>query len=351
MVNQNIVFFMRHFTGRGVERSIYDYALHNESILKNKSYIVSFSRNAQRNLNSEIHFPTKVVDYEMFSEKFTMLEIEIMEDMKDIIEKYNIHFFYTQVHGQPEPIYQFENKTIWGKCKTIKHTVFNTEYPESDFHISSSQFVNLAFQKNIPVIPLMISFSEKEREIKSNLRERLGIPSDALVFGRYGAYDQFDIPFVHYSIKGIVEREDMKHVYFLFMNTEPLFVKGGFPPYFHPNIFYLEFSSKNQDKIEFINTCDAMLHARQSGETFGMSVAEFSIMNKPILTSPYGDNEHLLILKNKALIYVNDKHLKYMIEHFKEYTSSNDDWNAYNDYVPEKVMNLFDKLVFSKYDN
>ncbi len=341
---------MRHFTGRGVERSIFDYAYYNEIVLKNKSYIVSFSRNAQKNLNNEIDFPTNIVDYEMFSNKFTMLEIEIMEDMKNIIEKYNIHFFYTQVHGKPEYIYQFDNKDIWGNCKTIKHTVFNTKYPESNFHISSSQFVNLANNTNLPVIPLMTSFSKEDIKIKSNLRERLGIPQDALVFGRYGAYDQFNIPYVHYVIKSIVESDSLQHVYFLFMNTEPLFVKGGFPPYFHPHIFYLEFSNNNKDKIEFINTCDAMLHAREAGETFGMSVAEFSVMNKPILTAPYGDNEHLLILKNKALIYVNDKHLRYIIENFRSYTEWNTEnkWNAYEDYAPEKVMEKFDKLIFSK---
>ena len=39
-------------------------------------------------------------------------------------------------------------------------------------------------------------------------------------------------------------------------------------------------------------------------ETFGLAVAEFSVANKPIIT--YGnskDNEHLRILKDKAIIY------------------------------------------------
>ena len=29
-------------------------------------------------------------------------------------------------------------------------------------------------------------------------------------------------------------------------------------------------------KVEFINTCDAMLWARSGGETFGLSIGEFS---------------------------------------------------------------------------
>lgn len=39
----NIIFFVRHFTERGTEVAIYDYAKYNEIILKNKSYIVCFN--------------------------------------------------------------------------------------------------------------------------------------------------------------------------------------------------------------------------------------------------------------------------------------------------------------------
>ena len=37
-------------------------------------------------------------------------------------------------------------------------------------------------------------------------------------------------------------------------------------------------------KVEFISSCDAMIHARQMGETFGAAVSEFSIKNKPVIT-------------------------------------------------------------------
>ena len=36
-------------------------------------------------------------------------------------------------------------------------------------------------------------------------------------------------------------------------------------------------------KVKFINTCDAMIHARAMGETFGLAVAEFSKKNKPVI--------------------------------------------------------------------
>ena len=38
------------------------------------------------------------------------------------------------------------------------------------------------------------------------------------------------------------------------------------------------------EKEAFYRTCDAMLHARRDGETFGLAVAEFSVRNKPVIT-------------------------------------------------------------------
>ena len=59
-------------------------------------------------------------------------------------------------------------------------------------------------------------------------------------------------------------------------------------------------------KVEFINTCDAMLHARYIGESFGLSCAEFSVRNKPIITyekSP--ERNHIDTLGEKGIYYEN----------------------------------------------
>ena len=58
--------------------------------------------------------------------------------------------------------------------------------------------------------------------------------------------------------------------------------------------------------MRFFATCDAMLHAREEGETFGMAVAEFSLRNKPVITyngSGQYDNAHVRMLGSKALLY------------------------------------------------
>ncbi len=349
----NVLFFMRHFTGRGVENAIYDYAHYNETILGNKSYIVCFTKETQGSFGSEVHFPTTRNGYERFNQRFKIIEISHMSLIRNVINDYNIHFFYTQPHGKPDFIYEFDNKYIWENCKTIKHSVFDTRFDEGDFHFSISEFLNLRFKTELPVIPYIVPFNENDRLITSNLRADLGIPENAVVFGRYGAYDQFNIPMVHNAIFNLITKPNFKdlNIYFLFMNTAPLFSDVGQDLY-HPHIIYLPANYDNTYKIKFINSCDAMIHARKEGETFGLAVAEFSSLNKPIITSVYGDVEHLLILNNKGIIYANDLHLVHIFKNFKNIISWNkeNDWNAYKDYTPEKVMDIFDKQIFSKYE-
>jgi hypothetical protein len=82
------------------------------------------------------------------------------------------------------------------------------------------------------------------------------------------------------------------------------------------------------------------------GETFGAAVSEFSIKNKPIITCKGYDNAHLDILKDKAIIY-NKNDMDNVYEIFKNFNRDEaklKDWNAYGDYLPEKVMDSFNNI-------
>ena len=46
-------------------------------------------------------------------------------------------------------------------------------------------------------------------------------------------------------------------------------------------------------RLVLSHRCDAMLHARSSGETFGLAVAEFSASNRPVATESYLTKELL----------------------------------------------------------
>ncbi len=321
----NVGFFVRQFTERGTEVAIYDYAKYNEDMLHHHSYIICFTQETQKKFN----FTTERPSYDKFKARFTILEINHIHDMKYIIQQYQLSFFYTLTHGGRD-IYSFEDKQLWGNCKTIKHCVFDTTYPEGDYYISIGNSVNHTYRTHCTVIPHMVDLPD----VDGHLRDTFHIPSDSIVYGRYGGFHEFNIPMVHQAIQQYLDMDPT--CYFLFMNTHTF--------YEHPRIIYLEKNVNLDDKVKFINTCDAMIHAREMGETFGLSVAEFSIKNKPILTCTHGDIEHIRILGEKAILYDSVDSLLDIFKNIQSILSSRSDWNAYRSYSPENVMRLFQAI-------
>jgi hypothetical protein len=323
-------FFVRHFLERGTEVAIYDYANYNEEILGNKSYIICFNPDAQR----RIKFPVERPSYERFRARFTVVEIDSIEDMQKVIRDLNLDFFYTLTYGGGGDIYRFDSKEIWQGCKTIKHCVFETTCPEADFYVCISDMLNINCRTSVPVIPHIVSLPEDDQ----NLRANLGIPENSIVFGRHGGFDQFNIRAVHDAIEEYLKTDDT--CYFLFLNTRK-FID-------HPRVIHLELNTDPLFKTRFINTCDVMIHARDIGETFGLAVAEFSSKNKPVITCPIGDIEHLRILGDKAIIYRSIHELKDIFGNIRVLIKTKSDWNAYRSYSPEIVMNMFKAMIFDK---
>jgi len=324
----NVGFFVRHFTERGTEVAIYNYAKYNEEILNNKSYIICFTPLSQKNFG----FSQERKSYLKFKSRFPIIEINNIEEMKKIISEYKLSFFYTVTHGGPGDnfLYQFNNKNIWESCKTIKHCIFYTTFPESDFYISISTQLNKKYNTNLNVIPPIVDLPN----CLENLRHELNIPDNATVLGRYGGIDEFNIEMAHEAIIEYVINNE--NVYFLFMNTTIFFN--------NPRIIYLEGTVDTLYKVKFINTCDAMIHAREIGETFGLSIAEFSIKNKPIITCSCGDLEHVYILRDKAILYTSKEELMDIFKNIKQIINSRTDWNAYKYFSPENVMKLFQNI-------
>jgi hypothetical protein len=329
----NVGFFVRHFTERGTEIAIYDYAHYNETILNNKSIIICFTERKMRELN----FPTTRHSFEKFNTRFPIIEIGDIQEMKTIIEKYHLSFFYTLTYGGKNDCYDFKNKELWGGCKTIKHCVFYLNDPEGDFYIGIADFLNKKCQTNYPIIEHIVEFHETDE----NLRKELMIPENAIVLGRHGGMDEFNIPMTHAAIREYVQNND--DIYFLFMNTTRF--------YHHPRIIHLDRSVDKTYKAKFINTCDAMIHAREMGEIFPMSIAEFSIKNKPVITSPTGETGHIDILGEKAIIYTSKEELLDVFKNIKIKINSRQDWNAHQLYTPEYIMNKFKYLIFDNLNN
>jgi hypothetical protein len=133
-----------------------------------------------------------------------------------------------------------------------------------------------------------------------------------------------------------------KDWYFLFLHTEPFCNL--------PNVIHVDKTWDYDLKEKFINTCDAMIHAREEGETFGLSCAEFSVRNKPVITCFRGDLAHLDILGDKALIYIDKYQLIQLLEYCGTHRDQirSKDWDAYSkNYCPEVVMEQFKEIYIN----
>ena len=218
-------------------------------------------------------------------------------------------------------------------AKNCIHSVFECSQPHGDIYTSISPWVR-GNNGRFPVVPHMINLPKHNR----NLRQRLNIPDNAVVFGGYGGSGSFSIPFVHQVVYYVASK--FPNIYFLFANF------NKFCPDL-PNIIHLPMIINMEDKTEFINTTDAMLWARIDGETFGLAIGEFSTMNKPVICMNIGDNSHIHLLKEKAILYNDTDSLYHILLNFNPEKERNKDWNAYRDYTPEKVMTIFKNVFLS----
>jgi hypothetical protein len=101
--------------------------------------------------------------------------------------------------------------------------------------------------------------------------------------------------------------------HFVFLNTEHIVGTEALK-----NVHYLPPTTDPIQKGRFLATCDAMLHARLHGETFGLAVGEFAVLGKPVIT--YGgsrERAHLEMLGQGAILYRDGIELAKLLESFQ----------------------------------
>lgn len=311
-----IAFCPIHLSERGTSVSTFNYAHYNEKILGNKSIIIYQKNNL---------LTAKCME-DLFLQRFVCLTFNNFEEIDDIIEKENIDVIYWQKYGNNDNI-------LSKKCFNLVHSVFVSE-PHGDIYAYLSKFMNIKFDNSVQYVPYMIDLPQT----KDNLRKELCISENAVVFGSYGGKDSFNIKFVHECINEIIDL--YPNICFLFMNFEKNTKE-------HERIKYLEKSSDLLYKVKFINTCNAMIHARNIGETFGLACGEFSSCGKPIITYLNSiDKEHIRILGKKGYYYINKESLKNIFKMFaeKKYPNETIDYNCYKEFTPENVMKIFNNV-------
>lgn len=325
-----IAFYNPHITVRGVENTMFDFAYYNEKILGNKSIIIYGDNNAAPN------FPHDLTAIERFKNNFEMFQTKssqynygwtptVVPLIDKILQDQKCDAIYMQKGGSNDGV-------ISQVCPTLVLCASHIKDPHGSRYAYVSKWLSdHTSQGKLPWIPVIIDLPS----MKDDLRVEYNIPANALVFGRNGGADSWSIPWVDDVILKTVQTNP--NIYFIFQNT-PISVT-------HPNIIHAKTTANIIYKAKFINTCDAMIHARSDGESFGMSVAEFSVKNKPIITHrrPTVSHNHILYLKEKGIYFDTPHELTSIFLNFIK--RPYEDWNCYKDHTPLNGITKF-KEVF-----
>jgi hypothetical protein len=312
-----IVFQTNQLSIRGTEIALYDYAQYNQEILGNTS-VIAFNATSHEN-NAEV--------VAKFEKKFDLYPYDHIRDLDLIIKTSQADLLYRlRIGSGPQILAQ--------SVPTMVHEVFPVSPKE--IHGASCAFVSdwlaqIYSNEKIPSVPHMIDLPD----IHQNLRDDLRIPAEATVFGCHGGSGSFDIPFAKDCVRHVLEHR--KDIYFIFLNITAFIT--------HPRAIFLPASADLVYKVMFINACDAMLHARRRGESFGLACGEFSARNKPVITYALsGERNHIDTLGTRARLYLGPRTLMAQLLNFNRLDSEKMDWDAYSErFSPKNVMSLFNK--------
>jgi glycosyltransferase involved in cell wall biosynthesis len=311
---KKIAFHSNQLGIRGTEVAMYQYAKYNEEILGNKSVIVSFPNRDHGAI-------------EKFRERFEVVLMEWWE-YETYLTQNNFDYLYLIKMGTND-----------GYClQTVPcliHAVFRFNDPHGHkyFYVSDWLAKDQGYDPETYSLP---HICEKLPEAEYNFREKHNIPENARVFGCYGGSTEFNIESTKQAIRKAVEEHD--DIYFIFMNIQEFAD--------HPQIKFYPGNYDLKEKSAFVNACDAMIHARRGGETFGLAVSEFALSNKPVITYELsGERSHLDILGERAILYKGYEDLLDIFVNFPLYIKYTDYDLPYKQFSPELIMKKFEKLL------
>lgn len=344
-----VAFHTNQICLQGTEVALFDYAHFNEEYFGNTSIVISKKNRLSARGGAGKNQPLAL---KKFNERFKVILYNDKSELENILKANNVDVLYAIKKGIRDGI---ESKSV----KTCVHTVFKYYEPHGQVYAYISKWLSDQMTSGqAPYVPHMIYLPK----VQSNLRAELNLPSDAVVFGRYGGSNSFDVPFAPEVILNFVKKNPK--AYFIFMNTDDFLNPGAnfihnIKKYFyqktHKQIIFLPATSLLERKSQFINTCTAMLHARLRGETFGIAIGEFSIHNVPVITydgtsDPKFESNHLNILGEKCFKYRDASELADVLAHIVKEPAALQlkNWDAYSaEYSSAVVMRKFKDVFLS----
>ena len=315
----NVAFHSNSMSLRGSENALWDYASLNETIIGNHSLICHPAEleNAEN--------PT----FAKWKARFQLIPYQTKAELSSKLKERGVDILY-QIKPGP-----YDGFLVSGVKNCIHSMFLSNEFHGNCFAYVSRWASKVMTGREESFVPHFVPKLESKR----NLREKLRIPAKTKVFGRHGGADTFNIPFVRKAVLQHAQKNSDDH--FVFLNTE--LIRGTEKL---KNVHYLAPTIDPEEKAQFLGTCDAMLHARWHGETFGLAVGEFAVLGKPVIT--FGgsrERAHLELLGNKALVYQNCGELEKILSSFEPRNATKNGYDEFSD--SQRVMSMFaEKFLF-----
>jgi len=312
-----IAFHSNQISMQGTEVALYDYADAAEHILGHKSVILHHALNPN-------NAPEAI---EKFRRRFDVLAYRDHQAIDSLLRASGADLMYAIKSGRRDGL---QSQVI----PTMVHAVF----PTSPFEAHGASFAYISDWLSegcsggvIPAVPHIVQLPDGQ----GDLRGQFAIPASDLVLGAMGGTQSFNVPAARQALhESLARRQDL---WFLALNIEQFLE--------HPRAIFLPGTSDLQAKTRFIDTCDAMLHARALGESFGLACGEFSVRNKRVLTYAHCKHRHhIRVLGDAALLYDDAPRLVELIDQLSVDALRAGHWDRYSDlYNARRVMEAFDR--------
>lgn len=316
-MSQTIAFHSNQISITGTEVALYDYAHHNEALLNNRSVVFYDASNPKNHPEA----------MRKFDGRFELRGYQHRDELDGLLQACKVDLLYAIKAGKRD-----------GLISRVVPTMVHAVFPCSPAHAHGSAYAYISewlsqhcSNGKIPSVPHMVHLPEEH----GNLRSELGIPEDATVVGCHGGQKSFDTPCAVEALEASLKQ--LPQLYAIFLNIDPFLS--------HPKAIFLPGTTNITRKVRFINTCDAMLHARLQGESFGLACGEFSIRNKPVITYRHGKHTHHIdVLGPRGLYYDDKESLVQILRELNLAKPTHRDWDCYTSrYNPATVMESFER--------
>jgi len=253
------------------------------------------------------------------------------------IKQHTKHFVSTSVFGNQDDTIDI-SKVIY-VSKHVQWMAGKTGIPEKGVHYPDHHVV-----RN----PIEAPYSTE------NLREELGIPNDAFVFGRIGRDDESIYDPI--NIQAFSKVAD-SNSYFVFVNPSGS-SRSDIERLRITNARYIERTTSEVRLSQFYNTIDVLAHARKDGECNPANCWESMAHGKPIISHyAHPFNGHIEVIRDCGFVVLSGdveeyarimkKFINKEVDYFKLSENCINNWQqtCTPDIVGDKQLNIYKELL------